>query len=407
MKAIIVGLKKYNDLDFEESFYELRQLAITCDFEVVAELTQKQNFSNPKSYVNSGKLSELSEVIEEFNCGMVIFNEELTGMQYRYLEKNITCEIYDRTKLILYIFAAYAKTKEAILQVSLAKKQYDIAHLVGGHQQLYSQQGGSGFRGGGERQLEIDRRILRKQMSILEKELGDIVKQRGTQRKQRSHNNLKQVALVGYTNSGKSSLMNVLVRTEEKKVVVQDRLFATLQTASRMVDSQPFSYLLTDTVGFIRDLPTCLIKAFRSTLEEIGEADLLLMVIDISNPNYVDQINATQNILQELNWQDIPLIYVYNKADLLVESPDSQLNNSILISCETNYNIDKLRAEITNQLFDLQKVKLHIKYDDFVWLNSLQVEEKVLRITELDECVEVTANIQNIHLKKYQHLIIK
>ncbi len=405
MKVICVGVTKDLDQEFYSSMAELKQLARACNIEVVDTLMQKLSNQNPKTYLNSGKILELKELLIEKECDGVIFNGEMTTAQFRNTQDILDVTVIDKTKLILMIFASRAKTKESLLQVAIATREYERSHLVGKNEDLYSQQGGSGFRGKGETKIEIERRLLRRQIATLKDDLKEAVKQRQPQRKRREHNAIKQVALVGYTNSGKSSLMNMLVAKSEKQVLVKDMLFATLQTSSRLVDNQPFSYILTDTVGFIKDLPTYLVKAFRSTLEEIKEADLLLMVVDLSDISYQQHITTTLEVLQDLGCQDIPILYVYNKADLVDKEAYPLSDDSIVISCKENYQISELYELIAERLFVLKKVRLSIPYELFTTVDKLRKEEQIINYQEKDEGVELIANIQVRNLTNYQKFI--
>lgn len=245
---------------------------------------------------------------------IVIFNEELSPLQVKNLTDILDVEVTDRTDLILRIFEVRAKSKESKLQVEIAKGQYLLPRLAGMKEHLYSQQGGSGFRGSGEKQLELDRRLISNQIAQAKRQLAKIVKQRQNQRKRRKNNEMKVIALVGYTNSGKSTLMNAFCLNKNKQVLQKDMLFATLQTATRNVLINKHACLLTDTVGFIDRLPHHLIQAFRSTLEEVVEADLLIHVVDTSNPNYEAYIETTNQVLNELGVKDTPMIYAYNKV---------------------------------------------------------------------------------------------
>jgi len=404
VKVILIAVDDGSKDNFPLSLAELQALAQACDLQVLTTFVQNLKQINRTTYFNSGKITELTELSTELEAEAVVANDELSGLQLRNLTKSLQLNVIDRTGLILEIFSRRATSKEAQLQVSIARKNYDLTHLVGQHRAIYSQQGGSGFRGGGETQLELDRRALRKQISGLKTELKEIVRQRQTQRKNRKHNDIKQVALVGYTNSGKSSLLNVLVGSNPKKVLVQDMLFATLQTASRIVYDYPFSYIITDTVGFIEQLPTYLVEAFKSTLEEIKEADLLLLVVDLSNPNFKRQLSVTKKILGELACQDIPVLHVYNKADLIGEQEQYALESPyIVISCLEQKNIDSLRQQIKQELFQLHRVKLLLPYENYGLLAKLEAEEEVKEIFEVAEGVEVIADIKKDGMANYQN----
>lgn len=353
--AILVGVIYNNqNYDFEVSMRELKALAHACNIEVVDTMSQKLDHINVATYIGSGKIEELRLMVEATKANLVIFNEELTPSQIVNLEEGVQVEVTDRTSLILEIFASRAKTKEAKLQVEIATLRYMLPRLIGISTGIYSQQGGSGFRGGGETKLELDRRRIKHQISAMEQELKEAVKQRQTQRMARAKNNVPVVALVGYTNSGKSTLMNRfldLSNKEEKQVLAKDMLFATLETATRSIvlpDKKKF--LVTDTVGFVDQLPHHLVKAFRSTLEEVKDADLLLHIIDASSKEHETQIEVTNRVLQDIGVKDIPMIYVYNKTDISKEIVNYR-EPSIAISALHDENLDAVIEVIKTQLF--------------------------------------------------------
>ena len=308
MKAILV-LTSTNPF-FEE---ELKSLCEACHIEVIDVVIQKLEKINPATYIGKGKIEEIKLKLQD---EMVIFDDELTPLQVKNLTDLLETEVTDRTDLILRIFDERAKTKEAKLQVEIARDQYLLPRLVGMQEHMSHQQGGSGFRGSGEKQIELDRRIIARKLARSRKELAEIVKQRQVQRQRRKNNQIPVIALVGYTNSGKSTLLNTLCPDKQKKVFEKDMLFATLETSTRHIKIKNHGCLLTDTVGFIERLPHHLIQAFRSTLEEVKEADLLLHVVDTSFEDYQMQIETTNEVLKSLGVENTPMIYVYNKIDL-------------------------------------------------------------------------------------------
>ncbi len=302
MKAILV-------MTSDNPFYidELKSLCIACDIEVEDVVIQKLEKINPATYIGKGKIEEIRLRLDG---EMVIFDDELSPLQVKNLTDQLQTEVTDRIDLILRIFEQRAQTKEAKLQVEIARDQYLLPRLAGMQEHMSHQQGGSGFRGSGEKQIELDRRIISRKLSRSRKELAQIVKQRQTQRKRRKRNNVPVIALVGYTNSGKSTLLNTLCQNKEKKVFEKDMLFATLQTIfTRNIKIKNHTCLLTDTVGFIERLPHNLIQAFRSTLEEVKEADLLLHVVDSSFEDYQLQVDTTNKVLEELGVENTPMIY--------------------------------------------------------------------------------------------------
>ncbi len=361
MKAILVGVaydQMYYDLDI--SIEELKDLVYACQMEVKDVVIQNLSQVSSKTYIGKGKVQEIKEMLEEDD--VVIFNEELTPLQVKNLTDELDVEVTDRSDLILRIFESRAKTKEAKLQVEIARNQYLLPRLAGMKQELYSQQGGSGFRGSGEKQIELDRRFIHRQLIQARKELEMIVKQRQTQRKMRKRNQKKVVALVGYTNSGKSTLLNYFT---DKKVYQEDMLFASLQTASRQVLLKgQKEIVMSDTVGFINQLPHHLVQAFRSTLEEVKEADLLLHVIDSSSTYSDVQIETTMQVLEALGVKETPMIFVYNKIDK-DRYPFLQTHQpSIFISAQNHMNLNELEDLIFETLFkDYEAIELIIPYE--------------------------------------------
>ncbi|WYU52682.1 GTPase HflX [Bacillus sp. FSL K6-0047] len=367
--TIIVGVELQKDTDFHYSMEELNNLADALDLQVVGQLTQKLPVPNQATYIGAGKASELSMMCESLGATLVVFNDELSPSQIRNLEKLLEVTVYDRTMLILDIFGERAKTKEAQLQVEMARLRYLLPRLVGMRASL-SRQGGSGTglanRGAGETKLELDRRKIEARIHALEKDLEEIVKRRELQRKRRKKQALPVVALVGYTNAGKSSLMNAMLdNAEEKRVFEKDMLFATLDTSVRKVElDKNHSVLLADTVGFVSKLPTHLVKAFRSTLEEAREADLLLHVVDYSNERHREMAKTTNETLQAMEI-DRPMIYVYNKMDRLKEAFPQAHGDELFISAKTKQGLDLLAQKIASYVFqDLEKHLFIVPYRD-------------------------------------------
>lgn len=347
----------YYDLD--ESMQELKELARACHIEVKDIVIQNLSKISPQYYIGKGKVEEIKDMLDQDN--IVIFNEELTPLQMKNLTDLFQTEVSDRSDLILRIFESRAKTKEAKLQVEIARNQYLLPRLAGMKEELYSQQGGSGFRGSGEKQIELDRRIIHRQLVQAKRELQAIVKQRQTQRRLRKRNQEKVVCLVGYTNSGKSSLLNYFT---SKKVFQEDMLFSSLQTASRHVKIKNHSIIMSDTVGFINQLPHHLVQAFRSTLEEVKEADLLLHVIDSSSHTIDTQIETTLDVLESLGVKDTPMIFVYNKIDKDQYALLQPHHPYVYISVKDQINLEELEDMIIKTLFkDYELTYLIIPYD--------------------------------------------
>jgi len=311
-KVVLIGLitKLQDEEKSQEYLNELEFLAYTAGGEVVKRFTQKMEMPNPKTYIGTGKMEEVREFADANNISTVIFDDELSPGQQRNIEKILECKIIDRTNLILDIFAQRAQTSYACTQVELAQYEYLLPRLAGMWTHLERQRGGIGMRGPGETEIETDRRIVRDRISILKKKLISIDKQMAVQRGNRGA--LVRVALVGYTNVGKSTLMNVISKS---KVFAENKLFATLDTTVRKVVIGNLPFLLSDTVGFIRKLPTQLVESFKSTLDEVREADLLLHVVDISHPSFEHHIASVNSILDEIVGTEKPTLMVFNKID--------------------------------------------------------------------------------------------
>ncbi len=311
-KAVLIGVitQLQDEIQSEEYLDELEFLTETAGGVAVKRFTQKLEKAHPKTFIGAGKLEEVAAYIESHNIGTAIFDDELSPAQIRNIEKVLDCKILDRTNLILDIFAQRAQTSSAKTQVELAQCQYLLPRLTRLWTHLDKQKGGIGMRGPGETEIETDRRIIRDKITILKKRLATIDKQMAVQRKNRGK--MVRVALVGYTNVGKSTLMNLISKSD---VFAENKLFATLDTTVRKVVVKNIPFLMTDTVGFIRKLPTQLVESFKSTLDEVREADLLLHVVDISHPNFEDHIASVNIILNEIDSADKPTIMVFNKID--------------------------------------------------------------------------------------------
>ena len=310
--AVLVGVitQEQNEEKVGEYLDELAFLADTAGAVVISRFTQKMDKPNGATFLGSGKIKEVAEYVEENNVSLVIFDDELTPTQLRNLENMFKARVLDRTNLILDIFAQRAQTAHAKVQVELAQYQYLLPRLTRMWTHLERQRGGIGMRGPGETQIETDRRIILDKIAHLKEQLGKIDKQMATQRKTRGQ--MVRIALVGYTNVGKSTIMNMLSKSE---VFAENKLFATLDTTVRKVVIGNLPFLLSDTVGFIRKLPHHLVESFKSTLDEVREADILLHVVDVSHPGFEDQINVVNKTLQEIGAQNIPTYVVFNKID--------------------------------------------------------------------------------------------
>lgn len=402
MKAILVGVEyDHMNYDLNISMNELKDLSFACHIEVKDIVIQKLTKISPQYYIGKGKVFEIKAMLD--NHDVIIFNEELSPLQVRNLTDILDVEVSDRSDLILRIFESRAQTKEAKLQVQIARLQYLLPRLAGMKEELYSQQGGSGFRGSGEKQIELDRRIIHRQLLSARRELEIIVKQRETQRRLRKRNQEKVVCLVGYTNSGKSSLLNYFT---DKKVFQEDMLFASLQTASRQVMLKgKYSIVMSDTVGFINQLPHHLIQAFRSTLAEVKEADLLIHVIDSSY--YADQqIETTLNVLESLGVKDTPMIYVYNKIDKNQYSLVQPQEPYIYISVKEKINLNELEDLIVQTLFkDYELIELFIPYHQGTIFQEIQQKYELIKEEYLDEGIYISFFIDKRDKHLYENYI--
>ncbi len=369
-KAILVGADLFNDGLLDYYMEELESLAQARNIEVLYIITQSINKISAKYYIGSGKVKEIKTFADNLDADIVIFNNELSGSQVRNLEEEIGKRVIDRTLLILDIFASRAKTKEAMLQVEIAQLEYLLPRLSGLRESLGRQQGGIGSRGPGEKKLELDKRRIEAERSRLKKELDEIVKARKVQRRNRTKSSIRKVAVVGYTNAGKSTLLNALIecthRDIDKRVFVKNMLFATLETSTRhIVLENKKEFIATDTVGFVSHLPHNLVESFKSTLEEITEADLLIHVVDTSNVFYENQIDVTNKTLEDIGVRDIPVIYIYNKYDLIDEEIKPLHYPSVIVSLLEQEEIKKVLDIIEKELFkDYEEVSLLIPFNE-------------------------------------------
>lgn len=392
-RAVLVGLITPQQDEARSSEYldELAFLADTAGAETVKVFTQRVEYPNPRTYVGKGKLEEIRAYIEaDGNISMAIFDDDLSSKQTANIEKELGVKVLDRTTLILDIFARRAQTATAKTQVELAQYQYLLPRLTRMWTHLERQRGGIGMRGPGETQIETDRRIILSRISLLKQQLKDIDKQKAVQRKNRGK--LTRVALVGYTNAGKSTLMNVLSKSD---VFAENKLFATLDTTVRKVVIDNLPFLLTDTVGFIRKLPTHLVNSFKSTLDEVREADILVHVVDISHPNFEEQIEVVDRTLREVcGSSDKPMLLVFNKIDAFTYVPKQgddltekercnlsldelkeswmarMKDNCVFISAKKGINIDELKAKLYTMAREIHLARfpyndlLYQKYDE-------------------------------------------
>ena len=414
-KGIIVGVNTSKDeKSFKNEMKELSSLCEACNIEIVEEVTQNLNEQNIKTYIGKGKIEELKIAINATDADVIICNDELTPSQISTLQNTLDVLVFDRTYVILEIFKRRAKTKEALLQVDIASLRYMLPRLSGLRSGFSRQRGAGGMahgKGKGETQLEIDRRNIGSRISLLKQELDQLTNNRKVQRVQRKKNNFKTVCLVGYTNSGKSTTLNTLLsysKDVKKEVFEKDMLFATLETSTRKIKLENNrQFLVTDTVGFVSKLPHELVEAFKSTLEEIKECDLILHVVDSSNEHFEEQIAATNNVLDGIGVKDIPIIYVFNKidkhSDYFYIPP--KYENAIRISSKNNTNIKQLLDIIQETLFkSFKTTEFVIPYSKGEIVNNLKENADVLDISYSD-FITVKASV-NEHLynlyKKYE-----
>lgn len=353
MKAILVGvgLNSQHFSEIKDSLAELEELALSAGYGVVGSLAQTLQRFNPATLIGTGKVAEIQELAQETAADLVIIDHHISGVQARNLKEIIGRHVLDRTQLILEIFAKRALSHEGKLQVELAQLLDSYSRMVGAwHGSLSRQAGGIGTRGPGEKAIEVDRRTIRKRIAHIRKELEDVRQNRSLHRNNRRRNQVPSVALIGYTNSGKSTLMNALTKAQ---VVAEDKLFATLDPTTRKLylpEGPPAT--LTDTVGFIRKLPPKLIEAFKATLEEADEAEILLHIVDLSSPQMEYQIKVVDDLIHEFKWEKKPILYVFNKID--AASPDRmfkvQVSPRVFVSALTGEGLDKLKAKIADMI---------------------------------------------------------
>ncbi|MFJ7827260.1 GTPase HflX [Psychrobacillus sp. NPDC096623] len=407
-KAILVAVKLQKDEHFEYELEELHNLAEALDVEVVGEVTQNLERVTTSHYVGTGKVEEIKNLYDETGANLVIFNDELSPSQIRNLERDLECKVIDRTMLILDIFARRAKSNEARMQVDLAQLQYMLPRLVGLRASLGRQGGGTGGgfknRGAGETKLELDRRKIEDQIAKLKRDLDHAKDQRETQRKQRKKNAIPVVSLVGYTNAGKSTIMNQMLQKvgqmDSKQVFEKDMLFATLETSVRQIklpDQKEF--LLTDTVGFVSKLPHHLVKAFRSTLEEARDADLLLHVVDVSNDEHRFMMDVTNETLQAVGVEDVPTVFVYNKSDLADMKYPYVAGDNIWISAKEGAGLDELLDIIKKHIFsNYVRCSLLIPFDRGDIVSYLNENASVSSTSYEEE-----GTVVQVELKKSDH----
>ena len=400
VKAYLAGVN-LDDSNFDYYMTELANLAQTANMEVVGQSRQNLEHVVAGTYFGLGKINEIKDMAHGLKAEVLVLNDELSPVQIRNLEKMTKLRVIDRTELILEIFSSRARTKQAKLQVQLAQLEYELPRLHQSENNLDQQRGG-GFanRGAGESKLELNRRTIGKQITIIKKELSAISGQEEIKAKRRNQTHIPKVALVGYTNAGKSTTMNGLLEefskeNDEKQVFVKDMLFATLDTSVRRIElSNNFSFILSDTVGFISKLPHNLIESFKATLQEVKDADLLINIVDSSDPNMIQMIRTTQNVLSEIGVKDVPMITAYNKADKTDRNYPQIEGSGILYSATDSESIKLLAQLITKRVFaSYRKVNLVVPLADGKALANLHEYAQIILEEYKTDGVHVTARL--------------
>lgn len=417
-KVILVGLnitsnvKRQGDVDIYDSMKELEELAEAANTMILGTVIQNKDSYDVAYYVGKGKAQELAEMANNMEADTIIFNEELSGVQIKNLEEVTNVKVIDRATLILDIFASRALSKEGKLQVELAQQKYRSSRLIGLGSQMSRLGGGIGTRGPGEKQLEIDKRHIRQRIIDIQKELKEITKNRQTQRNSRMKSNMPLVALVGYTNSGKSTILNEIIKTHKdydksKEVDAKDMLFATLDVQLRKATLPSNSdFLITDTVGFVSSIPHDLIDAFKATLEEVKYADLLLHVVDLSNDKHKLQMDTTNKVLSEIGVENKKMLYVFNKADKVDYDTKVYVDDPfVIISATKRYNLDKFYEMIEQCLNkSKKKVKMLIPFAKSEIISKLH--EKYNFEEDYDETgTMITVNLEDEDYNRYNEYI--
>lgn len=407
-RILLVGVATGDEQEVRQSLDELEELGQTAGAETVGKVIQNRERIHPGTYIGKGKIEEVRELVERYHADTVVCDDELSPAQLHNLSEALAVKVIDRTVLILDIFASHASTSEGKLQVELAQLRYRASHLVGERSELSRLGGGIGTRGPGEQKLEIDRRLIKERISLLRRQLVQVQRTRELTRKKRQENSIPVIAIVGYTNAGKSTLLN---RLTGAGVLSEDKLFATLDPTTRKLQSDVAEdigeMLFTDTVGFIRKLPHHLIQAFRSTLEEAKYADVILHVVDCSNPDMDRQMYTVYDTLRQLSVEDKPVVTAFNKIDRLETSPvlkDLQAEKTVRISAKSGEGIVQLLESLTEVLQEqtvlLEKV---FPYEEAAMISSVRKYGQMLSEEYRNEGIYIKANIP----KEYEYLFVK
>lgn len=417
-RVLIVGvdMSKRDNISIESSMDELKELVHAAEGNVVGSIIQKRDSIDTRYYIGKGKAEEITIYCDELDIDTVVFNDELSGVQIRNLEKIIDKKIIDRTTLILDIFAKRATSKEGKLQVELAQLKYRLPRLTGFGKHLSRTGAGIGTRGPGEKKLEIDRRHILRRIKEIERQLEELQKVRKVKRKRRENSDLPIVALIGYTNAGKSTLLNAIIKDDEaykkeKEVFAYDMLFATLETTLRRGTlPNGYNFLITDTVGFVSKLPHNLVEAFKGTLEEVKYADLLLHVVDVSNKDLDIQTDTTLEILKELEVLNKPIVTVFNKIDKVEDIEISKIikGPKVYISAKDNINIDKLLNVIQENLHEsFYDVNLIIPYNKSELMSYLFDNTKVEKWKYVEEGTSIKTIISKKDYNRLKDYIVE
>ncbi|MBI0110302.1 MULTISPECIES: GTPase HflX [Lactobacillus] len=417
-KAFIAGVN-LNDSNFDYYMTELANLTEAANMEVVGQARQNAEHIVAGTYFGLGKINEIKDMARGLKAKVLILNDELTPVQIRNLEKLTKLRVIDRTELILEIFSKRARTKQAKLQVQLARLQYELPRLHPSENNLDQQRGnggstGGGFanRGAGESKLELNRRTIGKQIAIIKNELKEISQQEEIKAKRRNQNNIPKVALVGYTNAGKSTTMNGLLQEfskhSDKQVFVKNMLFATLDTNVRRIElDNNFSFILSDTVGFISKLPHNLVESFKATLQEVRDADLLINVVDASDPNMIQMIRTTQNVLNEIGIKNTPMITAYNKADKSERNYPQIEGSNILYSATDPKSITTLANLITKRIFvNYKRTRLLLPLSDGKTLSYLHENAQVISENFQNDGIHVTVRLAPEQQNRFSNYIV-
>lgn len=393
-KAILIGVCTCDKDNFEYQMLEMKELANASQIDVVFEVSQNLDHANTKYYLNYGKLEEVKRIIHDLELDLIITLDSISPAVQRNITYFLDCEVLDKTALILEIFSRRAHTKESMLQVESARLKYLLPRLQGSYKHMDRQRGGSQNKGLGEKKIELDARRIESKIHTVQKQLDKIHIQRTTQRKQRKKALIKSVALTGYTNVGKSSILNGFIEND-KKVLEKDMLFATLTTSTRKIETENHNvFTLSDTVGFISDLPHTLVQAFHSTLEEAIVSDLILKVMDASDMNLDVHRQVCEETLKDIGCDNIPYLFVYNKCDKTNMDYPRRVENRIYICANEKESIEFLKTEIEKELFHMEYYHITIPYNRSGVLNYIHENGNVIKEEYKEDCIELEFSIQ-------------